>query len=332
MYKIEFLLKEVDLFDYYITKNICDLVKDHKFIEYINNKIFLLGYNNKLGKNSLNILLENKRFDVIINLLKNNYEILNIKNIYEQNLLQKMIIYDYFYDFIIDLIKNYDNKFVINLITNKDQNYENFIDDCVQIILLNENNIIENKSNNDINFKKILEILKGINNLENENLLLVITTLCRSLNKENTLMYCLKYINPQNLDLEPDFNNLTIIDYLIGNNNIIALEYLLERINYIYFVNYNENPVFKLIENYNISSENSLKDNKKIIKILFTIISKSNLSKINNINNENILIKIFETFDITIPINELSELINSFDIFEQTIDKQNLYEIILKKI
>ena len=46
----------IDLIDIYITKNISDIIKNKEEYEVIKNNIFLLGFINKIGKNSLEIL------------------------------------------------------------------------------------------------------------------------------------------------------------------------------------------------------------------------------------------------------------------------------------
>ena len=56
-------IKQISNTELEITKNILLYVKDPNKYEYIKDNLILLGFNNKLGKNSLNILIENKEFD-----------------------------------------------------------------------------------------------------------------------------------------------------------------------------------------------------------------------------------------------------------------------------
>ena len=56
-------LEQVDLIEYYITKNICKLIKNKKDKKIIYNNLFLLGINNKNNKTSLEILLENYEYN-----------------------------------------------------------------------------------------------------------------------------------------------------------------------------------------------------------------------------------------------------------------------------
>ena len=65
---------------------------------------------------------------------------------------------------------------------------------------------------------------------------------------------------------------------------------MVPKTNYIYFINVENNFLFELIENY-FKNDGFEKD--KFIKLIFDILSKSNLSKIKNKKNENIFFKIF---------------------------------------
>ena len=53
-------IKQISNTELEITKNILIYVKDPNKYEYIKDNLILLGFNNKLGKNSLNILIEYK--------------------------------------------------------------------------------------------------------------------------------------------------------------------------------------------------------------------------------------------------------------------------------
>ena len=87
------------------------------------------------------------------------------------------------------LIKEYDLsyiKFKIKLITVRDFDGKNFIDNCIEIIKINQNtgvNILDKKTN----IFKIIQILKLIYELDKEDELLIISVLCRELSNEKLL-------------------------------------------------------------------------------------------------------------------------------------------------
>ena len=56
---IDKCMEQIDMTDYYITKNILKIVSNKKNFEFIKSNIFLLSINNKNNKNALIILLEN---------------------------------------------------------------------------------------------------------------------------------------------------------------------------------------------------------------------------------------------------------------------------------
>jgi hypothetical protein len=211
----------VSLFDYYITKNIVQLVKSNKDFDFIKEHIFLLAIMNKIGKNSLNILLDNSLYDIISLLIKEDVGILSYSNINERNLLNSLLFHEKMYVNIIDfLLKESDEtnldfkKFKIKLITVIDIYGKNFIDNCIEIIKINQNidvNITDEKTN----MFKIIQMLKLIYELDKEDELLIINGLCRELQNEKLLLNILKYINPNHLDTYPDLDNNTFIDYLI---------------------------------------------------------------------------------------------------------------------
>ena len=82
-------LDQVDLIEYYITKNICKLIKNKKDKKIIYKNKFLLAINNKNNKTSLDILLENNENTIILDLIKDDYTILDFKNKNEINILTK---------------------------------------------------------------------------------------------------------------------------------------------------------------------------------------------------------------------------------------------------
>ena len=99
---IDRYLKKENLIDYYITNRICMLVNNPIDFKNIKSNLYFLGYTNYLGKNSINILLENKKYKIIEKLIKYNINILLFNDAFERNLLNDLLLHNYFYDFIND--------------------------------------------------------------------------------------------------------------------------------------------------------------------------------------------------------------------------------------
>ena len=211
--------KDVSLMDCYITKNINTLVKNKKELEFIKQNNFLLGITNKLGKNSLNILLENGNFKIIKEFIEYDIRILRYKNRNEKTFLMSLILNEKFFPLINKILKSEKNKIVenyfyfkIKLLSEMDNNGNTFIDLCIEIINMNL----------EININKlipIIKILKTIFELDKEEVFLVITKLCRDIKNKEILLKIIEYINPKNLDIFPDFNNNTCVDYLLLEEN-----------------------------------------------------------------------------------------------------------------
>ena len=154
-------IKQISNTELEITKNILLYVKDPVKYEYIKDNLILLGFNNKLGKNSLNILLEYKEYDIIKDLIKTNYKILNFKNLLEKNLLQSLILIDSLNTYILEVLqfiyiknKSFLNKIILHI----DKTNNNFID--LLIILINKNINFNNNENDKYKFiKPLLNIL-----------------------------------------------------------------------------------------------------------------------------------------------------------------------------
>ena len=315
--------KQVSLIECYITKNICSLVKNVQELQFIKNNIFLLGITNKLGKNSLNILLENHNFLKIKELINYDVRILRFKNRNEKNFLMSLISYEEFYLLINkilslknnNIIENY-YQFKIKILSESDINGNTFIDMCIELI----------KINLDLGANKlipIIKILKTIYELNKEEIFLVITKLCRDIPNQQLLLKILEYINPKNLDIYPDIENNTCIDYLIFEEKYIILKYLIDRIEHIYFVNYEKNSVLSLLDNLDSNDERIT----NIIELIFKILSKSNINKLKDIYNENIMFKLLKLFKLNRVI--LKKFIQYFDIFEQNIEGENIYNLLV---
>jgi hypothetical protein len=317
--------KKVSLIDCYITKNINKLVKNKKELNFVKNNNFLLGITNKLGKNSLNILLENSNFKVLKELIEDDVRILRFKNRNEKNLLMTLISYEEFYSLILKVLTSEKNKiidnyfqFKIKVLSEEDINNNTVVDLCIELININ----LGTETNKLI---PIIKILKKIYELDKEEVFLVITKLCRDINNKDILLKILEYINPNNLDIFPDLNNNTCVDYLIYENNFKTLKFLIERIEHIYFINFEENSILLLLDNL----DEDIKITPEIIELIFKILSKSNINKLKDMYNENILFKLLRLFKFN--KKTLKGFIEYFDIFEQNVNGDNIYEILIEK-
>ena len=141
--KYDLYLKKIDLIDYYITKNIIKLVENKESFNFLLNNIFLLSIVNKINKNSLIILLENKKYDYLKKIIKTNNDVLKFKNYNENTLFNVLLQHNYFYDTLIEIIKNFRYSLVIFLIKNKNNKNQNFIN--LICVLLNEHKDFTNK-------------------------------------------------------------------------------------------------------------------------------------------------------------------------------------------
>ena len=318
---IEMCLEQVDMIDYYITKNILKIILNQKNFDFIKNNIFLLFVNNKNNKNSLVILLENKKFKIIEKLINFNNDILNFKNIYENNLFKLLLSYDYFYDLILKKIINLDRTFVIKIITQKNNLDTNFIDNLITII--NSNDYLYYLDNNDYRKKllnKIIDIAYNIYLLDLEKHTLLINKLCKRILNENYLLEIFKKFKINNFDIYPDSNLYLCIDYLIINKYFNVLLYLLDKINYIEFTNIDDNVVFTLLD-------------KNIDKIKFDIIMKilykSNIAKFKNNKNQNIFYWLISEYNVDVKI--IIEFIDYINIYEQDIFGKSLLDLLKEK-
>ena len=256
----------------------------------------MLSFTNKLNKNSLMILLELHKYDIIKELIEYDFNILSYKNFSENNFFKTMLSCEYFYDYINLLINTLDYNFIIKLLSDYNNVNINFIDTIINLLSINQDIIINNIDiNRTIIINQIIVIIKSIYNLNNEQKLLIITKLCKNIDNSEFLFSILKAINIENFDLYPDDTMITCIDYLILNEDINVLEYMIYKINYIYFINIENNNIFKLWDQLNL-------DNKRILSIIFNILGKSNILKLKNNKNQNIFYKILEEYQIDFDV------------------------------
>jgi len=321
-------LDQVDLIEYYITKNICKLIKNKKDKKIIYKNKFLLAINNKNNKTSLDILLENNENTIILDLIKDDYTILDFKNKNEINFLTKLLESNFFYDKFDNIFNNIikdDDIFKLKILSDVNIDNNNFIDKIISIINSNSNENIFTKTN-------IIEIIKLIYSLGKEDKLLLITKITRDITNEKILNYIFDNIKLINFDIYPDDNLLTCVDYLILHYNLEVLYKIIDNINYVYFININTNSLINLLQEFlNDDNKLILPDLDKLIKLIFKILEKSNISKIKNNKNQNIFFVILKLIKIDYKI--LSNYLVQYDIdlFDQDIDGVSLFNIINKK-
>ena len=226
-------LKKIDLIDYYITKNINELIEDKESYDFIVKNPFLFSVTNKSNKNSLIILLENRKYDIVLNLIENNNDLLKIKNYNENTLFNILLRYNNFYDLIINIIKTYKYSLVMYLLITENDDGETFINLIIK--LLNE----YGSDNNDlIEYKKVIDIFKQIVNLDREKNLLLITTLCKEINSDDMLYDILSKILIKKINIYSDEYLLNAVDYLLLNNNIKSLDFLMKNVNKVKFCSF----------------------------------------------------------------------------------------------
>jgi hypothetical protein len=321
-------MEQVDMIDYYITKNILKIISIKKNLNFIRENIFLLSINNKNNKNSLIILLESEKYKYIEDLINYDYEILDFKNIHENNLFKSLLSYCYFYDLILSQIKNSERTFIIKILTHENKSKHNFIDNL--IVLLNSNNSdnldnLDNSNNSDNQkklLKKLINIAHNIYLLDAEKFTLIITKLCGAISNQEYLMYILNEFQIENFDVYPDSNLYLCVDYLILNEYFNVLIYLLDKINYIEFTNIDDNIIFRLCENSNI-------DIKTKSDIIIKILYKSNITKFKNNRNQNIFYWLISEYNIDVKI--ILNFVEHINIYEQDINGKTLADLIKDK-
>ena len=324
--KIILYISKISLNDYYITKNVCSLIEtDYDFI--INN-LYLLGMSNLNYLNSLDILLQNKKFDFIKKIINIDIDILNVKNSDEKSLLRNILNYDEMYGFLLDYLKqinisnNKNSKKIIDFIT--EQKYK------VSIKLIS----LLSKFNDLQILNIVLEIIKMFNKycfneIYKIEYVLFITLLCKHIYNDKLLQILFNSINIKCIKLYQDDDNQTFIDYLIYNKNINTLKNIIGGMDYIYFCNDNENSLFFLIDNYEKYENKNL-----IIDIILNLINKSNIYLINDNNGTNILLKLLPIFKINsnVAIKIISTFIDKFNIFRKNTFGDSIFSVITKMI
>ena len=330
-------ISQISVNDNYITKNINNLVDNTKFMELIRKNIFLLGVNNSVGKNSLNKLLDNDRIDIIKKLINMDNRILNYKNTNKTNLLISLLdkdeLYEFIYNILNTIIINEDKEFFNKIITERNNEEINFIELIILILSINNNKELLKinlkchikdfkcltKKTFDVNIKYLIKILKLINDFDDKYN--IITLLCREINNSKFLYDVIKMLEFNNIDVYPDIENNTCIDYLIIRNEYEILEYVIKRIDYVNFLNFEGSSIYEMIEKININN----------INIIFELLNKSNISKIKDKYNNNILIKIIENKNYKIKLESIIKIIKYFDINEENNFGISIYKLLKEK-
>jgi hypothetical protein len=243
----------------------------------------------------------------------------------EKNLLQSLILVDNLNIYILELLQYLyvKNKYFFNkIILDYDKTNNNFID--ILIILINKNNKLNNNLSNDDNDKynfikpllNILNFLSKINSLSQ----LIVNELCNKIDNDDFLLYILKNININNIEITQSINNHLCIDILFFNNFIKSFKYVVNVSSLIKFKNIDNNIIFNLV--------NSI--NKDIPKIIIEILNKSNLLQLRDINNNNIILLFIIKFNIDneLILNLLKTFGNNDIIFEKNVDNISIYDLI----
>ena len=316
--EIKKYIKKIDFTNFFITENILELIENRKNLEFLKENILLLSINNFNNKYGLLILLENRKFEIIEELIEKNYYILGFKNLTNNNFLKELLNYEFFYEYINKILNEIELSFLIKILNEKNNFKFNFIDKIIFTLKLN----LQNK-----NIKKILNIIKSIYNLDKENDLLLINKLCDKIQDSKSLLKILKFIDIKNFDIEYDNNFLTCIDYLVLNKNLLCLKYILDKIDYIYFANIDNSCIFSLLDELKLNNDQKIK--KELLEIIFEILKKSNLKKIKNVYNQNIIFKILENYKI--DINSIKNLIKKINIYEEDNFGNSIYNLLINK-
>ena len=319
---IDKCMEQVDMTDYYITKNIFKIISNKNNFNFLKNNIFLLAINNKNNKNSLIILLEGGKFKQVKKLIESDYAILNFKNINENNLFKSLLGYEYFYDMILDLIKKLERVYVIQLITCKNKFDYDFIDNIIVLLNANYQYYYYKDDEKKKILLKLIEITHNIYLLDAEKHTFLITKLCKIISNEDYLMDILNTYHIDNFDVYPDSNLYLCIDYLFFNEYFNVLSFLLDKINHIEFTNIDDNIIFRLCENPNVNIKTK---SDIIMKILY----KSNIAKFKNNKNQNIFYWLITNYEIDIKI--IMNFIDYINIYEQDIYGQTLFDLIKQK-
>ena len=316
------LIKQISSIDLNITKNINVYINDKDKIEFIKKNLIILGYNNKLGKNSLNILIENGNYNIIKELIEIDYKILNFKNSSEKNLLQSLLVIDDLYKYLLELLiflNKKDKIFFDKVILEKDIFNNNFIDTLILLLKKNEN-IKENNFSIINNLILILKLIFHIDNYSN----LILNNLCLELDNDDYILSILKILEIDNIDIIKVLDNNLCIDFLYYKKNTKSFKYIINKAVYIRFINSDNNIIFSLLDEINIDND--------LLKIIMEIIYKSNIQELRDLNNNSIILLLLIKFNLDdkIVYNLVKDLDNE-NILDKNINNISIYDLIKNK-
>jgi hypothetical protein len=316
------LIKQISSIDLNITKNINVYINDKDKIEYIKKNLIILGYNNKLGKNSLNILIENGNYNIIKELIELDYKILNFKNLSEKNLLQSLLVIDDLYKYLLELLiflNKKDKIFFDKVILEKDIFNNNFIDTLILLLKKNENI----KENNFLIINNLILILKLIFHIDNYSNL-ILNNLCLELDNDDYILRILKILEIDNIDITKVLDNNLCIDFLYYKKNTKSFKYIINKAEYIRFINSDNNTIFSLLDSINIDNE--------LLKIIMEIIYKSNIQELRDLNNNSIILLLLIKFNLDddIVYNLVKDLDNKI-ILDKNINNISIFDLIKNK-
>jgi len=288
----------------------------------INNDIlknpFLLTFKNFDNKNSIDILIDKENIKSIKKIIKNPINLL-LKSSDETLLITNMLKIPKLHKDIIKILKNLNDSYVIHkILLHRNKKNQTFTMKLINLIAKNQSHF-----NNDLII--ILTLINSIINKFDSDIdqyVLVTALLAREINDDDYLLSIYKKLNINNIDIFPDEFNFSVIDYLIEYQKFKSLNYLIDKVNDIYFVNFDYNTLFNLIDDMKVYDVT-------IINLLFKIFKKSNIYKIKDKYNNTILHKIINKFDISYDI--IKPIINNFNLNDPNIDNVTLNNLIYKK-
>jgi len=315
------LINQISSIDLDITKNINIYVKNKEKKKLIKSNLVILGYNNKLGKNSLNILIENGNISIIKEFIDFNYKILEFKNSSQKNLLQSLLVIDDLHKYLLELIvflNKKDNLFLEKIILEKDMFNNNFIN--VIILLLKKNENINDNYFRLIN--NLILILKYLFSLDKYSII-ILNYLCSDLENDDFILKIFNILDINNIDITVLNNNLCI-ELLYFKNNKKSFKFLVNKAEYIHFINSDHNIIFDLLENINEKND--------MLKIIIEIINKSNIKDLRDLNNNSIILLLLNKFDLDDDI--IYDLIKDLEddiILDKNTNNISIYDLIKNK-
>lgn len=318
----------------YITKNIMKIIDDKSEFDFLLQYPRLLSLTNYSKINALEILIANKRIDVIEKVIDS-----NIDNIYladnEEPLFHAMLKMPETYDLIIQTIPKITNHDIFFQYYGTIPEFQvSFFEKCMSLLWRWLNNKYDDVAN------KLLKIVilslehwfKNITNLTLQYYIVrQITLVCSWLvNLPEKLNYFISTIKMPKIILRQDASGMTIVDYLLKFGSHATLNTFLDVAEHITFKAY-ENTLFETIE---LQSKNVELNKKEFIALILKLISKSNVQDIFDYEGNNIIMILLKhfTLETNLDIKVMSIALMNFDIFEQNIYGESVFTIATNKL